>query len=849
MISLALSTVRGRIPAFTGALVALLCSAILVSAAAHLTESGLRSTTRAQRYARVDAVVVGDQTMRAPGSDALSSVQLPETARVPRAFAAQVEALPEVGSAVMDDRITMRITDDAAGTPAGSHGLETRRWSTAPSGGFHVTEGRQPEAANELALTADEAHRRDLAPGDVITASVDGVPQDYSVVGLVAADTAAREAPTAFLADAQLDSLVQDPSACDVLLLSAADGVSAAQMKTAVENVLPDGFVVGTDQRVADAEHRDVAAGRSLLLLLASSFGGMAVLVSFFVIASTMSLVLGGRRREFATFRALGATPWQLVSMVFTEVGLLSLVACAIGAIPGIWVASLLRDAFVAMGVVPSSLQLVVTPWAGAAGAVLVALCALTASWSVTHGAAFMSPICALQDAAPGRRPAGRLRAVAAGIALILGVMTMAMPLFLHDDIGTAGTSSAALVLVVAAALAGPYLLGPLVRAVSAPVRRMGASGFLASESSRADVRRLGGVVIPLVLAVGFTLAMVYSQSTLARAVATQVERGVVADVVVTGTGGDPIAPQVSSAVQDAPQAGSVVGVSDSKIFVPTTFLDDVEVAELSASVLSGQGIQEVLDPDVVQGSLSDLEGETIALDRSTSAILRRGVGDVVEVRLGDGAPAQLRVVALYERGLGLGQALVPHEAAQGHVAPPTRLLVAAAEGASRERAAAGVEAALAPYPAMTTTDSSGFAASARAEATMAAWVNLLGLLVIVGYLIVAVVNSLVVATNVRRREIALLRLVGMTRAQVLRAMRWEALMTVVCAVLLGTVVGGLPLVVQAFGFLGSLVPAGSPLIYTAIVAGAVLVGVPSVMLPVRLALRRSAVNVIGQRQ
>ena len=61
----------------------------------------------------------------------------------------------------------------------------------------------------------------------------------------------------------------------------------------------------------------------------------------------------------------------------------------------------------------------------------------------------------------------------------------------------------------------------------------------------------------------------------------------------------------------------------------------------------------------------------------------------------------------------------------------------------------------------------------------MAAWVNLLGLLVIVGYLIVAVVNSLVVATNVRRREIALLRLVGMTRAQVLRAMRWEALMTV----------------------------------------------------------------------
>ena len=131
----------------------------------------------------------------------------------------------------------------------------------------------------------------------------------------------------------------------------------------------------------------------------------------------------------------------------------------------------------------------------------------------------------------------------------------------------------------------------------------------------------------------------------------------------------------------------------------------------------------------------------------------------------------------------------------------------------------------------------------------MAAWVNLLGLLVIMGYLIIAVVNSLVVATHVRRREIALLRLVGVTRAQLLRAMRWEVLMTVVCAVLLGTAVGGLPLVVQSIGFLGSIIPAGSPLTYVAIVVGAVLVSVPSVMLPVRLALRRDPVSLIGQRE
>ena len=848
MISLALSTVRGRISAFTGALIALLCSAILVSAAAYLAESGLRSTTQAQRYANVDAVVVGDQTMRIPGSDMLSSVRLPETVRVPQTVVEQVEALPEVGSAVVDDRVTMRVTGKAAGASASSDGIEARRWSTASLGGFHVTEGREPQADHELELTTDEARSRHLALGDVITASVNGVPQDYSIVGLVAIDTA-QDVPTAFLTEAQMDSLLEDSSTHDALLLSAADSVSVTQMETAVSGMLSDGFVVGTGQRVADAEHREVAEGQSLLLLLATSFGGMAVLISFFVIASTMGLVLGSRRREFATFRTLGATPWQLISMVFTEVSLLSLVAGAIGAPLGIWVASLLRSAFVAMGVVPSSLQLVVTPWAGAAAVALIVLCALAASWAVTYGAAFMSPVSALQDAAPSRRPVGGWRPVAAGVTLILGAMTTTVPLFLHDDIGAAGTSSAALVLVVAVAMAGPYLLGPMVRVISAPIRRMGASGFLAAESSRADVRRMGAVVTPLVLAVGFTLAMVYSQATLARAVSTQVERGVVADVVVVGSGGDPIDSQVSSAVQNAPETDSVVGVSDSKIFVPVTLLEDVEVAELSTSILSGQDIDKVLDPDVVEGSLSDLKGETIALDRSTSTTLRRGVGDVVEARLGDGTSAQFRVVALYERGLGLGQALLPQSAVQGHVSPPTRLLASAAEGLSQEDAATGVSASLASYPAMTTTDSSGFAASARAEATMAAWVNLLGLLVIMSYLIIAVVNSLVVATHVRRREIALLRLVGVTRAQLLRAMRWEVLMTIVCAVLLGTVVGGLPLVVQSIGFLGSVIPAGSPLIYVAIVVGAVLVSVPSVMLPVRLVLRRNPVSLIGQRE
>ncbi len=147
---------------------------------------------------------------------------------------------------------------------------------------------------------------------------------------------------------------------------------------------------------------------------------------------------------------------------------------------------------------------------------------------------------------------------------------------------------------------------------------------------------------------------------------------------------------------------------------------------------------------------------ETIALDRSTTTLRR--VGDVVEARLGDGTSAQFPGRRQDERGLGLGTTA---QSAAQDVSPPDAAPVRPLKASHRVMRPRG-ERVPRELPAMTTTDSSGFAASARAEATMAAWVNLPGLLVIkAGYLIIAVVNSLVVATHVRRREIALLRLVG----------------------------------------------------------------------------------------
>ncbi|MCQ0002513.1 ABC transporter permease [Streptomyces sudanensis] len=170
-------------------------------------------------------------------------------------------------------------------------------------------------------------------------------------------------------------------------------------------------------------------------------------------------------------------------------------------------------------------------------------------------------------------------------------------------------------------------------------------------------------------------------------------------------------------------------------------------------------------------------------------------------------------------------------------------------DGGDREAVGAELRKLAGSHPSLSVQDRSGFSAGVREEATTAAWVNLTGLALILAYIAIAVVNTLVVATAARSREFALMRLIGMTRRQVVRTLRWEALLMCAIAVLLGTAMTLLPLGALSVAFLGRPLPAGSPLIYVSVVGATVVLGIVATMLPVRLALRAKPVEAIGVRE
>ncbi len=92
-------------------------------------------------------------------------------------------------------------------------------------------------------------------------------------------------------------------------------------------------------------------------------------------------------------------------------------------------------------------------------------------------------------------------------------------------------------------------------------------------------------------------------------------------------------------------------------------------------------------------------------------------------------------------------------------------------------------------------------------------------------------------------------QLIGTTRRQVVRMMRLEALATAGIAVVLGTVVAAIPLVLLNLASRGTPLPSGTPLVLAGIVGGAFLLSLLSLGLSTRVALRAKPIDAIGLRE
>lgn len=523
--------------------------------------------------------------------------------------------------------------------------------------------------------------------------------------------------------------------------------------------------------------------GAGMIVPLATSFAGTALVVVVIVVASTATLALRRRRRELALLRAVGSTRGQVRQLISTEIVAVGTVAAALGAVPGTFLARLLEPTLRAAGVVDGDFPLTTSPLPALSAVVLLVPTALVASRLAARESVRLDPTAAIGASAAETTPVGPVRRVSAVVTAVAGVSMAFTPLWLPGVAGGALAASSAFFLVGAAALAGPLLVGWAFGRTSRGGRGGQVASQLALGNLRGFSRRLTTVVVPLAL----VLTVATAQSTVARVVedaaADQLAAAIGTDLVVTSEQG--LAAAGLEAVQRTPGVDAVVPIADVPARVRTDQDLPASLAWESTQVRVVPPTVDAMrfDPAVSNGSLADLaEPGTVAISSDAAFEALLGVGGRVELEL-DGGPVRARVVAVFDRGLGVGDYLVgpATAAAQGVGTMSGTLLVDTSEGG-----ADAVAQALAAHGLSVASAAEFVERSTSPDAAAQRLSSVLTLLLLV-FVAVGAVTALVLITADRREELRLLHRSGATRGQLRSMLTIESVVTGVLAWLVGT--------------------------------------------------------------
>ena len=849
MLRVAFQGLRGRKGPFAGAFVALAVVAALVMACGTLLQAGLRSDSPVERYSGTPLVIAGEQSKTVkPGTDAEDSVPLFERARVSSSLVERVGAVHGVRAAIADLTVPAELRT-AAGPIDGPTGHPTalHPWESAALTPYRLLSGRAPRASDELVVDAGMARRGHLRTGQRVQLASNGPARAMTVVGVAAAAATVERQGVMFASAPEVERLADVPGRVDAIGVLPATGVDGDALQRRVAEALRGEARVVSGAARGEVEHIESIEEKDAVTAIAGTFGGLALFIAMFVVASTIGLSVLQRQREVALLRAVAATPKQVRRMIRWEALLVALAASAVGVVPGALLAGALGHALSNRGIAPEDMEVtagVIPVIAAVGGTVVTALVAVAAAG---RRAARVRPTQALQESAaeprlisPWRILAG-LIAIGASLAFMLASAASDSPNGVAD--AAVGVSFG---LVLAVAFLGP-LVARLAALIVAPLlaRTNRVGGQLAVSNIRSASRQFASAVTPLVLTVALSSTMIFVATTREHATKEQGRDRVTADLVL-GSDGVGVPRSLLDEARSIPGVATAVGTASTTL--GPSLGSTYQATE--AAVVDPCEVGRVLDLDVRSGSLARLTDETIALSRTRADLAGAQVGDPVEFALGDGARRRARVVAVYERALGFGDVLLPAAMAAGHTTSPLleSVLIQTADGASPASVASRLESLTARYPGLTVGDRHDLAVRVDASRASNDWLFRILAGVVFAFTAIAVVNTLLMIGLHRTRELALLRLIGGTSRQVRSMARWEAGMLIALGLGLGGAIALVTLVPTAAVISGSAIPYAPAGAVALVFGSAALVAWIGTQIATRLALRSRPVDAAGVR-
>jgi putative ABC transport system permease protein len=763
----------------------------------------------------------------------------------------KVEGVEAADGGVFDAQVSIL---DKEGEPIGGNG--------APSFGASVVadrfdalsypEGRKPAADDEVVIDKQTAGRAGYEVGDRIRVAGKEDATEYELVGIATLGDVDSfgGASIALLTLDEVRRVTRKQGKFDQISVAAAPGVTSEELTRRLDKALPASVEAETGAENTQSQKDDVGEFISILKTAMLIFSGVSLFVAAFLIFNTFSITVAQRTREFSMLRTIGASRRQLVRTVVVEAAAIGLLASVLGLLAGIGFAPAINALFQALEIdLPNEGSVVATRTivlAFAIGIGLTVLASLIPALRITR----VPPVAGLREGAVLETPKShRLRtAVAIGLTAI-GVASMLLGVFGALGPGELWIGVGAAAVFLGVALLSPRLVGPMASLVGRPLERFrGVSGRLARENAVRNPGRTASTAAALMIGLALVSFVAIFASGLSSSITAAFDKTVKADLILTNTDGFS---DISAGV-----TGAVADVDGVEVASPTRF------AQANTAGDEG-GYLTLVDTDTV-GSVMTLdwkEGDDAVLTglgRADAVIDEKWgrekgleVGEQFKAETSSGQTLTYTVSGTFVDRADFNGDYVASDvtaAAYGEPNSLQQVLLSLDDGADTGAVRKDIDALVSDrYPTVESKDKDEFGEfiSGQVNQLLGVVYALLALAVIVS--LFGIVNTLALSIHERTRELGLIRAVGMSRRQVRRIIRYEAVITALIGAVLGSVLGVLFAVIMSRpladeGFALSI-PVGT-LIFLLILA--IVAGVIAAIGPARRASRLDVLDALA---
>ena len=768
-----------------------------------------------------------------------------------------VRGVPGVVSATGDIQAFARVIGKD-GKPLGSEGGGPPTFggiaSRDSAGLWSVEEGRLPVGPKEMMLDRATADKGGFVVGDNVRVIAARGPREFTLVGIASyGDISSPGGATFALFDQQTASeFLLEPGFVDAILVEGDDSVSdevlAERIDAAIAEDLKLETLTGAEITAeVQGQIKDVLNIFSTFLII---FSYIALGIGSFVIYNVFSITAAQRQRENALLRAIGASRRQVSRSLLVEGTIMGVVGSLLGFAVGIGLSQVLNALLKATGFEVPTAGLAVK--SGSLINTLVAGVSVTvfAAWLPARRAGRVPPLAALRDTALDT--AGNLRRrVIIGLALIaLGVGGLVAA---SNDapiqvlgLGVLGVFAGILVL-------GPAIARPIALALGRPVAALrGVSGTMARQNAARNPKRTSRTAAPVLLGVALVTAFTALAVSIRSEIRDTFGAAFSGDFALTvdsqGFGGIPLS------VTD--QIGSLEGVEQATGvgFTTVRIVDPNDTAADPAAAARGNFVQ-TINPATINGlfDLGIIEGDLSALGRDGLIVeekraTERGwkIGSKLQLVRIDGAVIEAQIRGLMSGDTSFANFVASREMFADAPTPifDSFVYIKAQEGAPLDEVRSRIAAISsdAGIGALQSKEEFIDDQAAQINQVLGLIYGLLGLSIIIA--IVGIVITLLLSVFERRREIGLLRAVGMSRAQVRSTVRWESVITSLLGAVTGVILG----IVMGFVVVAALADEGD-IAFQLPVTGTIWIVVISFVLGVVAAIypawRATKVNVV----